>query len=75
MRDVRIVNLGANAVDHFAQIMRGHVGGHADRDAGAAVDQQVGKGGGKDGWFGAGFIVIRDKIDRVLIHVLHERRA
>jgi hypothetical protein len=45
--DVRVVDLGADAVDHFAQIVRGHVGGHADGDAGAAVDQQVGKGGGK----------------------------
>ena len=65
----------ADTVNHFPKIMRGHVGGHSDSDARAPIDQQVGKGGRKDGWFGAGFIIIRNKIDRFLIHVLHERRA
>ena len=38
--------LGQHQLDgvvHFAQVVRGHVGGHADRDAGGAVDQQVGQ--------------------------------
>ena len=73
--DVRIVNLRANAVNDFAQIVRGHVGGHADGDAGAAVDQEVGKGGGKNGRLGEGLVVVGDKIHGVLVHVLHQDGA
>ena len=69
--DVRIVYLGANAVHHLAQVVRGHVGGHADGDAGAAVDQQVGKGRREDGRLGAGLVVVGDEIHRVLVHVQH----
>ena len=39
--DVGIINLRANAIDDLAQVVRRHVGGHADGDARAAVDQQV----------------------------------
>src|SRR5262249_17507782 len=31
--------------DDLAEVVRGHVGGHADRDPGGAVDQQVGQAG------------------------------
>ncbi len=52
-----------------------HVRGHADRDAGAAVDEQVRKRGGKNPRLGETFVVVRDEIHRVLLHVLHQRRA
>ena len=58
-RDGLVVDLGANAVDDFTQIVRRHVRGHADGDAGAAVDKQVRKGGGKDRGFRARFVIIR----------------
>ncbi len=74
-RDVRIVDLRANPIDHFAEIVRRHVGRHADGDAGAAIDEQIREGRGKNGRFGAGFVVVRDKVDRVLVHVGHERGA
>jgi len=45
--DVWVVNLCADTVNNFAQIVRRHVRGHADGDACAAVDEQIGKGGGK----------------------------
>ena len=51
-RDVRIVDLRADAVDHFAEIVRRDVRRHADRDAGAAVDEQVRERGGEDGRLG-----------------------
>jgi hypothetical protein len=37
----------------LAQVVRRHVGGHADGDAGRAVDQQVGDAPGQDQrlWF------------------------
>ncbi len=72
--DLRVVNLRADAVNDFAQIVRGHVGGHADGDAGAAVDQQVGKGGGENGRLRQPLVVVGDKIHRVLVHVLHQGR-
>ena len=74
-RDVRIVDLRADAVDHFAEIVRRHVGGHADRDAGAAIDEQIRERGREDRRLGAGLVVVRDKVDRVLVHVGHERGA
>ena len=74
-RDVRLVNLRADAVHDLAQIVRRHVRGHADRDAGAAVDQQVRKRRRKNLRLGQALVVVRDKIHRVLLHVLHQRRA
>ena len=74
-RDVRIVDLRADAVDDFAQIVRRHVGRHADGDAGAAVDEQIRKGGRENGRLGPRLVVVRDEIDRVLVHVGHERGA
>ena len=74
-RDVRIVDLRADAVDDLAQIVRRHVRGHADGDAGAAIDQQVREGGGEDRRLGQALVVIGDEIHRVLVHVLHEGAA
>ena len=74
-RDVRIVDLRADAVDDFAEVVRRHVRRHADGDAGAAVDEQIRKRGGKNGRLGPRLVVVRDEIDRVLVHVGHERRA
>ena len=73
--NVRVVNLGADAIHDFAQIVRGHVGGHAHGDASAAVDQEVGKGGGENGRLGQALVVIGDKINGVLLHVLHQGGA
>ena len=74
-RDVGIVDLRADAVDDFAQIVRRNVGRHADGDAGAAVNEQIWKSSRENGRLGAGFVVIRDEIDRVLVHVGHQRGA
>ncbi len=75
MRDIRVVNLRADAVNHFTEIVRRDIGGHADGDARAAVDEQIGKRGGKNDRLGAGLVVIRNEIHRVLVHVLHQRGA
>src|SRR5699024_1839873 len=39
---VRVFQEPVHAVGHFAQVVRGDVGGHAHRDPGGPVDQQVG---------------------------------
>src|SRR5207253_1810653 len=74
-RDVWIVDLRADSVDHLAQIVRRDIGGHADGDPGSAVNEQIRKRSWKNCRLGARLVVIRDKIDRVLLHVGHERSA
>ena len=37
--DLRVVDLRADGIDHFAEVVRRDVGSHADGDTGAAVDQ------------------------------------
>ena len=37
----RIVDGGNRGIDHFAQIVRRHVGGHANRNAARTVNQKV----------------------------------
>ena len=49
---LRVVDHVDDGVDDLAQVVRRHVGGHSDRDAGGAVDQQVGQLAGRvDGSF------------------------
>ena len=74
-RDVGIVDLRADAIDDFAEIVRRNVGRHADGDAGAAVDEQIRKRGRENRRLGPRLVVVRDEIDRVLVHVGHERGA
>ena len=53
--------------------MRGNAGGHANGDAGAAVQQQEGKLGRKNGGFLLGPIKVRCEINRVLTDLLQHR--
>ena len=53
--------------DDLAQVVRGHVGGHAHGDAGGAVDQEVGEGRGQDLRFGLLPVVVRFEVDDVLV--------
>ena len=71
----RIVNLRADAVNDLAQVMRRHVGGHADGDACPAVDKQIGKGRRQDRRLGETFIVVGNEIHRILVHVQQQRGA
>src|SRR5204863_5730550 len=73
--DAWVIDLGADPVDDFTQVVRWDIGGHADGNAGAAVDQQVWERRGKNRGLGLGFIIVRDEIDRVLVHVIHQHGA
>src|ERR1043166_5562254 len=44
-------------------------------NGGTGIDQKIRKGGWKHRWFSPGFIIIGNKLDCVLVHVLHEDRA
>ena len=50
----------------FAEIMRGHVRGHADRDAGTAIDQQIRNGRGQNGRLLKLVVIVGGEIDGVL---------
>ena len=73
--DVGIINLRAHAINDFAEVVRRHIGGHTHGDAGAAVDEEVRKRRREDGRLGASFVIIRHEIDRLFVHVLHQRRS
>ena len=73
--DLGVVDLGADAVDHFAQVVGGEVGGHADRNAGAAIDQEVGEAGGEHGRLFLRAVVVGLEVDGVLVEVFHHRHA
>ena len=53
--------------DHLAEVVRGHVGGHADGDAGGPVDEQVGQPGREHLGLGLGAVVVRLEVDGVLV--------
>ncbi len=70
-----VVHLRADGVDDLAEIVRRDVGGHADGDAGAAVDEQVRERRRENGRLRGRLVVVGDEVDRVLLHVLHQRGA
>ena len=39
--EIGIVEIEAARIDHFAQIMRRDIGGHANRDTAGTIDQKV----------------------------------
>ena len=56
-------------VEDFGEVVRRDVGGHADGDAGAAVDDEVGDARGQDGGLGGGLVVVGDEVDGVGVDV------
>ncbi len=64
--------------DDLDQVVRRHVGGHPDRDAGRAVDQEVRYARGQHVGLGLAAVVVRHEVDGVLVdggHHLHGRRG
>ena len=59
---------------HLDQVVRRDVGGHADRDAGGAVDQQVRDRGGQDDRLGLLAVVVGAEVDGVLAQPGRHRR-
>ena len=54
---------------HLADVVRRNVGRHADRDAGGAVDQQVGQPRGQDDRLLPGAVVVRPQRHRALVQL------
>ena len=74
-RDLRLIDLRADAIDHLAEVVGREVGGHADSDAGAAVDEEVGKCRGQHRGLLLRAVVVGLEVDRVFIEVVHHRHA
>ena len=69
--DVRGVQHLHDGPKHFTGVVRGQRAAHAHRNAGGAVDQQVGESSGEDGWFVSGLVVVGFEINRVELEVRH----
>ena len=62
--------LGEHQLDrfvHLAQVVRRHVGRHADGDAGGAIDQQIGQHRGETHGLGLVAVVARPELDRFFV--------
>ena len=60
-------------VDQLVQIMRRNIGGHADRNPGGPIGQQVGERGGQNDGFLQGAVVIVPKINGVFGQPFQQR--
>ena len=67
--DVRVFDIRHTAVDDLAQVVGRDVGGHADRDALAAVDQQVREAAGQDAGFLLRLIEVGVPVDGILVDI------
>src|SRR6185312_10482979 len=67
--EIRVVDQRHRRVDHLAHVVWGHVGGHADGNAGGTVDQQVRNAGRQDQWLLLAFVVVGAEVDRFLVDV------
>ena len=67
--DVRVLDERDGRVDDLAQVVGRDVGRHADRDAGGAVDEQVGEARRQDRRLGLLVVVVRLEVDGLLVDV------
>ena len=77
-RRLGMVKQVQGGLDHFAEVVRRHAGGHADRDAFATVAQKVGELAGQHDRFRLGLVVVRHEIYRIALDVfqhLHRERG
>ena len=68
-RRVRVVDQVVDAGGHLTEVMGRDVGGHSDRDAGGAVDEQVGDPGGQHCRLRLAGVVVGLEVDGVLVDV------
>ena len=69
----RIVDQRDAGVDHLAEIVRRDVGGHADRDAAGAVDQQIGEFRRQHPRLAERAVVVVLIVDRVLVEIVEQQ--
>ena len=72
MRRFGILDQLDGRVDDFGQIVRRNVGGHADRDAAGAVDDQIGNARGQHGGLDGGLVVVGHEVHGLHLDVGHQ---
>ncbi len=68
-RRLGVVDDVHGGVDDLAEVVRRDVGGHADGDAGGAVDQQVGHAAGQHRGLAPRLVVVGHQVDGVGVDV------
>jgi hypothetical protein len=71
-RQLRVGDEVDGGVDHLAHVVGRDVGGHADGDAGGAVDQQIREAGGEDLRLERRVVEVGRPVDRLLVDVGEE---
>ena len=66
---LRVVDNGDDTVNYFTQVMGRYVGGHADRDTGRTVDQQVGELGRQNRRLQHFVVVVGRHVDGFFVQV------
>ncbi len=70
-RNLGIVHISATSVDHLAEIVRRHVGRHADGDTARTVDNQQRNFGRQHRRLGNRIVEVQRPIDSLLVDVSH----
>ena len=66
---IGIVDQVAGGLDRLGEVVRGDIGGHADGDALATVDQQVGEARGQCHGLGERLVVVGLPVDGILLQI------
>ena len=67
--DVRLLDHCHDGIDHLAEMVRWHVRGHTDSDAGRAVDKEIREARRQDARLLARLVIVRLEVDRVGVDV------
>ena len=70
--DVGVVDIGAAAVNHLAQVVRRHIGSHTHGNTVTTVHQQVGHLGRHDARLRQRVVEVVHHVDGVLLQVVHD---
>ena len=71
-RERRIGNQRQRRIQNLSWVMRRDIGGHANRNAARAIDQQIGEGRRQNPRFIHAFIIIRLEIHRVFVNTCQQ---
>ena len=75
-RGVRMMHQMFGCGNHFAQIVRRHICGHANGDAGTAIDEQIRDRGRQNGWLLQLVVVVRCEIHCIFGDIrVHAKRS
>ena len=73
--DLGVIQQVNGGVDGFAHVVGWNVGGHAYRNPVRAVDQQVRESGGEYRGLGQLIVIVRHKVDDVLVQVVYQSQG